>query len=313
MTLVWLGLALASTVAVLPLEGRVDEASLATDGLRDAFAVQGWEALGDTELSERLGDSALLDQAREHASSGRRQLDAGRNAQAVEELEDALGLHEEIGSAWLRRTELADLHYLLAVALLRDGGDPSGHLSRASRLVEDYEPPGGYRLELPAASAAYVPADRDIDWLQERLQVDALVLGELRRGRLTVFFIHDGVETRASRPIEVAPYPGEPLYGQVVYELLGVVEENETPVVEFIEVDRPEEPSHKQVSTSGSTQPVGLEVDEVRRVDRRRAWWVPVGLALVGASAGVALALNAEPAKGEAGPPRYTVVIETPR
>ena len=314
-----LGAVLARSVAVLPLEGEAQEAFLATEGLRDAFLVEGWTVLSDGDLDARLGEPETLDAAREYLASGRRNLDAGRTEEALTEFRASLELHDAIGSQWLRRAELADVHYFTGVALLRVNEDPSPHLASAARLVEGYEPPMGYGLGLPVVEAGGPPGEEELAWLSDRLDVDAMVLGELRAGRLTAYWVEGEVRRRASRSVRAAPFAGDVLYREMVAELMGltIAAEVEPGPMEYREVTR-SWPSEPTVTTEPEPAAVpeepGLVVSGTsRRIDNRLGWWAPVGLAVLGASAGAAWLINASAGQGGVSSPRYTVVIETPR
>jgi hypothetical protein len=317
-----LGVAVAGTVAVLPLGGQADEARIATEGLRDALVVEGWESLGDYELSDRFAEGDSLDDARELLASGRKSLDAGRSTDARDQLEQSLALHDRIGSEWLRRTELADVHYLLAVAETRSGGDPEPHLAEVGRLVEGYSPPATYGLKTPSTASAAPDVNR-LAGLRERLAVEVVVSGELRAGVLRVHWFDEGGLRSAERSVSVAPYAGDELYAGLVSELtqsgVAVVAEEQQPV-KFVEVERdeprdapvaptPPRPAEVAVTTPVQSPPERIDLD----LDRRQAWLAVGGVALLGGAVGVAVALNGDGAKGEEIPARYTVVIETPR
>lgn len=316
------GAAVAATVAVLPFEGQADEAGIATEGLRDALVVEGWESLGDYDLSDRFAEGDSLDDARELLASGRKSLDAGRSGDARDQLEQSLTLHEHIGSEWLRRTELADVHYLLAVAEARTGGDADPHLAEAARLVEGYSPPAIYGLKTP--SHVSTPPDvEQLSGLRERLSVEVVVTGELRADVLRVHWFDDAGLRSAERSVSVAPYAGDALYAALVSELgravVALVEPEQQPV-KFVEVERdepkdpprapgPRPPADVAVSTPTELPSKRVDTDH----GRRQALLAVGGVAVLGGAVGVAVALNGDGTKGEEIPARYTVVIETPR
>ncbi|MSQ00891.1 MAG: hypothetical protein EXR71_03235 [Myxococcales bacterium] len=123
--------ALAATLAVLPLDGRgvsAEEADEATELLRDALAADGrFDVPRGTAIGTALalGHETELRHAREQAAAGRALLGKGDARGAVAALDEAVSLHIPAGSAWARRSELADVAWAMADAHLRLGDTPA--------------------------------------------------------------------------------------------------------------------------------------------------------------------------------------------
>ncbi|MEN9784781.1 MAG: hypothetical protein RLZZ299_45 [Pseudomonadota bacterium] len=117
--------ALAGSVVLVDLDGygaSATEASEASDALRDALLFEaGVEALGASELAERLGaaHAAELAQARARLATGRSLLGTGNVSAAIPAFRDALRAHRDARSEVARRGEIADAAWWLAIALSR--------------------------------------------------------------------------------------------------------------------------------------------------------------------------------------------------
>ena len=121
-----------------------DDAQLVAQGLRDGFLEGGrFDPIASYEIAERLaaGHEDALRRARQMLTDARRQLDAGKNTEALRMLSEVLSLHELAGSRFGRRSELADAHYYLAVGLQKSGRstDAVQHLVEVLYLYPGYD------------------------------------------------------------------------------------------------------------------------------------------------------------------------------
>ena len=146
-----------------------------------------------------------------------------------------------------------------------------------------------------------------------------MVLGGLQTGRLSVYWIEGELRRSASRSVQAAPYAGDVLDREVVAELMGqtIAREVEARPVEYLEVDRSEP---EGIPVPSQPDPVALaeepgpvETSTQGRVGSRMGWWLPVGVSVLGASAGLAWFMNERATQGDVSSPRYTVLIEAPR
>jgi hypothetical protein len=189
-------LAFAGPVALLALDGRgVDAgtAEAASDALRDALVADGRM---EVEVAATIADSlgagheADLRKARERYAAGRKAWDQSDTGTAVASLTEAIRLHGLAGSAWTRRAELADAHWLLALCLLRDGRvlDGRAHLETVARLWPGYAQSRGTGSAVAlkmfgevegglARTEWTLPPDEEIAGLFEVLDAEWLVLG----------------------------------------------------------------------------------------------------------------------------------------
>ncbi len=233
----------AATVAVLDFDGygvTHDDAAWVSQGLRDAFLETSWLPLSDFDISDRLSVDHETDisSARRLVSDARKALDRGQASTALSKLRQAEQLHRASGSDIGRRPELADVLFFQAKASLNLGrrSDAKKALVECLYLYPGYPderaPSMGssQRSLFDEAQQAIEAAPRRVlnsaeaSRLQDRLAVDAVVIGYLasdgtvfaRLTRGTV--ISAEVKKVAS---EVPPFPGEPIYGQLVRGLVG--------------------------------------------------------------------------------------------
>ncbi len=237
------GVAQASTVAVLEFDGygvSYDDASLVSQGLRDAFLETSWLPLSDFDIADRLsaGHEGDISSARRLVSDARGALDRGQASTALSKLRQAQKLHLSAGSDIGRRPELADVSFFLARAYLS-----LGRRSDAKKALVDclYLFPGYPDHRAPSMSSGlrslFAEAGRQVEnspkrilnsddaaRIQDRLNADALVVGYLTSdGTVYARFTRDTtIEAEVSKSSgEVPPFPGQPIYGQLARELVG--------------------------------------------------------------------------------------------
>jgi hypothetical protein len=237
------GVVEASTVAVLDFDGygvSFDDAALVSQGLRDAFLETGWQPLSDFDIVDRLstGHEADVSSARRMVSGARQALDRGQASTALSKLRQAKKLHELAGSAVARRPEMADIAFFMGKAYLQLGrrGDARKVLVECLFLFPGYPdhraPPMGSGLKSVFAEAQKakdsesrrIMSSAEAANFQERLGVDAVVLGYLAADGTVFVRLNRGTTIAAEVTkiaSEVPPFPGEPIYGQIIAELLG--------------------------------------------------------------------------------------------
>jgi len=245
---VWLGLttspARAETVAVLDFDGygvTFDDAALVSQGLRDAFLETRWMPMSDFDIADRLGAGHESDiaQARRLVSDARAALDRGSASSALSKLRQAKKLHEYAGSPIARRPEMADLYFFIGRALLNLGRRSEARSSLVECL---FLYPGYAEHRAPSMGSGlrslFGEAQRHLDGnskrilstaevanLQSRLGVEAVVIGFLEAdGTIYTRLIKGTTIVNEVKKIasEVPPFPGEPIYGQIVRELAGL-------------------------------------------------------------------------------------------
>lgn len=237
------GVAQAATVAVLDFDGygvSFDDSALVSQGLRDAFLETSWLPLSDFDIADRLseGHEADISSARRLVSDARQALDRGQSSTALTKLRQAEKLHMSAGSDIGRRPELSDVHFFLARAYLGLGrrSDARAAVTECLYLFPGYvdhrAPSMGSAMEGLfdeagrgiASQPRRILSSAEAANLQSRLDVDAVVVGYLDSegvvfARLTRGTTIEG-EVR-KQAAEVPPFPGEPIYGQLVRELVG--------------------------------------------------------------------------------------------
>ncbi len=234
---------LASTVAVVDFDGygvSFDDSALVSQGLRDAFLETSWLPLSDFDIADRLsaGHEADISSARRLVSDARQALDRGQASTALSKLRQADKLHRAAGSEFGRRPELADVQFFLGRAYLNLGrrSDAKKALVECLTLFPGYPdhraPSMGSSLrslfdEAQRAidgSAKRVLSSAEAANLQNRLGVDAVVVGYLESDGTVFARITRGTTITSEvrrQATSVPPFPGEPIYGQLVRELVG--------------------------------------------------------------------------------------------
>lgn len=282
-----LSAALAQDVAVMDFDGYglpYDEVQMGAQGFRDAFLEDGsWFPLSEYEIANRLaqGHEAGISEARRLVAQARTELDKGNNDRALELLKQALELHDAAGSAWARRPEAADVHTFMGQALLARGrkAEAVDQLVEALYLYPGYPDHRATSLS-PQLAQAFDEAEArldeagprkhsvsELDGLAERLDVEAVVVGYVSLdGVVYARMIQHGAlagEVRQEMMV-VPPYPGEPIYLQMVDGLLGGAG-----VFDQV-VEGPSEPAFRDISAY-QEEPLDLDAEEPTRQRRRRA------------------------------------------
>lgn len=153
--LAFLSFAVASPLALLALDGRGVDATTAEDAtgaLRDALVADGrLDVMLAAPIAEALGQDheSDLKKARERYAAGRKAFDSADSSAAIAALTEAIRLHDLAGSSWVRRAELADARWLMALCLLREGRVLDGR----AQLVEVAELWPGYGRTRGAGSS----------------------------------------------------------------------------------------------------------------------------------------------------------------
>lgn len=358
----WLALLTSShalDVAVLPFDGYgaipYDEVQLASQGFRDAFLEDGTHfPLSEYEVANRVasGHQDDIAEARRLVAQARTSLDKGQPAAALSSLTVALDLHEASGSQWARRPEVADIHFFIGQALLASGrrAEAVAAFGEALYLYPAYDdaraPTLNSQAEQTFAEAARVldeapprsPALGELDALAGTLEADLIVIGEVDlSGTVSATLVQDGRvigETTRSMMV-VPPYPGEPIYVEMVEELLGggsapaVVDAPPDVVDDDVYYDLDEfEPEDRRVReplfTRQDDDSVGTISGDSKRAPRQQKkltqqWWFwTAAVAVVGGGTGTIVWLNmdgAEPTGSETvegHQPTYTVTLSTP-
>jgi len=354
-----LAAAQAADVAVLPFDGYgvpYDEVQLAPQGFRDALLESGAHSpLSEYEVTNRLsvGHEEQIAEARRLVAQARTSLDKGEPRAALSTLTQALELHEQADSAWARRPELADVHYFTGTALLSTGRRTEAITSFVEAL---YLFPGYAETRAPtmtpAISAALEdaeavldeadprrPAPGDLSRLGEALDVDLIVTGYVDlAGTVFVQMTADGrVVGESSRSMMVVPpYPGEPIYLDMVDEMLGGLPatseptETDQPTDEYYAITTPEalgpdrkplfakEPAEDELGTiSGDRKRTPRGKTRDKRVTEEWWFWTLGGVAVAGGIGGLVYMNTADgnpeqPDTVEGNDATYTVVVEGP-
>jgi tetratricopeptide (TPR) repeat protein len=244
MLLLFASAALAQDVAVMDFDGYglpYDEVQMGAQGFRDAFLEDGaWSPLSEYEIASRLaaGHEAGISEARRLVAQARTELDKGSYDRALDLLKQALELHDDAGSAWARRPEAADVHTFMGQALLARGrkAEALDQLTEALYLYPGYPEHRASSLS-PQMRQAFDEAEARLDeagprkhsnselqGLADRLDVEAVVVGYVSLdGLIYARMVRDGdlVGEVEQELMVVPPYPGEPIYLQMVGGLLG--------------------------------------------------------------------------------------------
>jgi hypothetical protein len=234
----------AVEVAVLDFDGYgvdFDDASLVSQGLRDAFLEEGsFFPLESFDITDRLavGRETNVSQARELVGQARVAMSSGRHARGIALLEQARKLHEEAGSALARRSELADLHYFQgeAYAALGQRSQALGAFELCLWLYPGYPETrargrSSSQVVALVAEAATRQANAERRMLSpqeagsvaDRLRVGAVVSGYVESsGRMHARMVQgDRVIGELTQTLEdFPPFPGDPIYIQLVASLL---------------------------------------------------------------------------------------------
>ena len=241
----------ANPLALLTLEGRgVDAATAqdATDALRDALVADGRiDVMLATPIAEAFatGHETDLKTAREGFASGRRAYDSSDSAGAISALTEAIRLHKLSGSAWVRRAELADARWLMALCLLREGRvlDGRDQLVDVATLWPGYGASRGAgsavatrmlaEVEEGLAKASWQPpSEAVLDTLFRVLDPGWLAVGALdAAGAVSVHVVgYDGserlVEGEVSLPVDSLEESWTDIAAQIA-EWVGVPEDDE--------------------------------------------------------------------------------------
>lgn len=222
-----LSLAAAAPLALLPLDGRGADAATAedaTEALRDALVADGrLDVMLGSPIAEALalGHESDLKKARERFAAGRKAYDGSDASAAIAALTEAIRLHDLAGSAWVRRAELADARWLMALCLLREGRvlDGRAQLVEVAKLWPGYGTSRGTgssvatrmlgEVEEGLAKESWtLPDDSALDGLFRALDPGWLALGALDgAGGVVVYVVYsdggvDSVDGVVSLPID---------------------------------------------------------------------------------------------------------------
>ena len=203
--------ALAATLAVLPLDGRgvtAEAADEATELLRDALAADGrFDVPRGTAIGTALavGHETELRHAREKAAAGRALLTKGDARGALTALEEAVSLRIPTGSAWSRRSELADVAWAMADAHIRLGDSQAARedlmalaqlwpgYTRSRAQTKGAAAKMSAEIELGAAKAPWEPpGEGQVAALFAALGSDHLLFGALDEGGTLRLSLYDG-------------------------------------------------------------------------------------------------------------------------
>ena len=232
----------AAEVAVLDFDSfglTHDEASLVSQGFRDAFLEEGrFFPLEGYDISDRLasGREEDLSRARFLVAEARTKLNAGRATQAIQMLEEAESLHRSAGSHIARRAQLSDVYFFLGQAQLRTnrGRDAQVSFQKMLKTYPGYQDIRAANVSTSVASAierAEVTRSgerrdlRDAGEVQSiaaRLGVSVVVVGVVdSNGQLHVRLIQEGrIQGEIRKQLqEVPPFPGDPIYLEMIKEL----------------------------------------------------------------------------------------------
>lgn len=354
-----LGSAYALDVAVLAFDGYgaipYDEVQLGSQGFRDAFLEEGSHfPLSEYDIANRVasGHEQDIAEARRLVAQARTSLDKGQPSSALSALSEALELHEASGSQWARRPEVADIHFFLGQALIKSGRRTEAVASFVEALylypayTEARAPVLNRTTESALIEAAQVldesphrqPSMRELEALSDTLRAELLVVGEVDlAGTISATLVRDGRvvgEVRREMMV-VPPYPGEPIYVEMVEELLGgtpsvAVVDELPPVVEDVyydldefETDTPRE--RQPLFGRDDEEAVGTISGASKRAPRgnnkklTQQWWFwTAAVAVVGGGTGAIVWLNVDGSDGtstetvEGHQPTYTVTLSTP-
>lgn len=358
MTLLLLSMAAqAQDVAVLPFDGygvQYDEVQMAPQGFRDALLeAGGYFPLSEYEVTNRLsaGHEDDIAEARRLVAQARTSLDKGEPSAALSSLTQALVLHESADSAWARRPEMADVHYFIGTALLAKGRRTEAVASFVEALYlypgygESRAPSMNPSIESALSEAAGVldaaeprrHAPSELARLATALDADLLVTGYVDIEGTVYAAMSEGDEIigEVSRSMMVVPpYPGEPIYLDMVDEMGGgamsVAVSSDEPVTEdFYAIDGPSEQPQRDRLAVFDREPdeeeVGVISGDSKRAPRGRRrtkriteeWWFWTlgGVAVAGGVGGLVYMNTADgnpdaPDSVDGHDATYTVVVE---
>ncbi len=337
--------ALADSVAVLPLDGRGvsgEEAAAATEVLRDTLGLEGLQVPLATALVGALtaGHEDALQSARTRYAEGRAALARARPADAVRALDESARLHITAGSAWTRRTELADVAWSLAEARLA-AGDPLAAREDLTALAQFWP---AYAASHPVVkgTAARMLAEVDeglartpwsppdegtLSGLLSAAGTDALVVGSVDAGGAVRLLVYTGeasdeeVTTSVQLPVNPAGLEWEALAGQVAARLRS----DTTPAVPAPAAPVPSLSAERLTATAREPEVNRSGRDETVRIRTVRGadptatpitsrWWFWVGMvALIGGGTSAAVvAAQPAPVATEYETPSYAVVVTPP-
>ncbi len=239
------GRALAiQTVVVLDLDGygvSYETTEVMSQGLRDGFLEEGtFDPLSAYDITEGLsaGQQQNITTARTRLAEARKQMEAGSNVAALRTMAEVLSIHEEAWSWVGRRSELADVHYYIAVAMAASGrkADAVAHLVEAFHLFPAYD---SERAVNPPASMArlFVDAYNQLDQGERRSIPGAQIatIGDKLGARYVVtgYVVEDGtvhaslfqdgrlINETTEYAEELPLYPGDPLFLDIATHLVG--------------------------------------------------------------------------------------------
>jgi len=232
----------AAEVAVLDFDSfglTHDEASLVSQGFRDAFLEEGrFFPLEGYDISDRLasGREEDLSRARFLVAEARTKLNAGRATQAIQMLEEAESLHRSAGSHIARRAQLSDVYFFLGQAQLRTnrGRDAQESFQKMLKTYPAYQEIRAANVSTSVASAIErAEATRlgqrrdlrdagEVQSIANRLGVSVVVVGVVdSNGQLHVRLIQEGrIQGEIRKQLQdVPPFPGDPIYLEMIKEL----------------------------------------------------------------------------------------------
>lgn len=333
-----------------------DEVQMGAQGFRDAFLEDGsWFPLSEYEIANRLaqGHEAEISEARRLVAQARTELDKGNADRALDLLKQALELHDGAGSAWARRPEVADVHTFMGQALLARGrkAEAVDQLTEALYLYPGYPEHRASSLS-PQLAQAFDEAEArideagprkhgssELDGLAERLGVEAVVVGYVSLdGVVYARMVQHGelVGEVSQELMVVPPYPGEPIYLQMVEGLLGgagvfVDEGQDAGGPDFQDISAYEDeslgtldagpaPRERRRRIQDEDEGIGTISGDSRRAPSQRkpvlqSWWFWGGaVAVAGGAGGLVWWTSQEggdtPESVQGHRPSYTVVLE---
>jgi len=237
----------AEEIAVLDFDGygvSFDDASLVSQGFRDAFLEEGsFFPLEAFDITERLaqGFEADIAQARQLVGSARTSIGAGNYSRGLSLLDQARQLHESAGSALANRPEMADVYFFQGQAYMKLGqrsravtsfekclwlypgyGETRARSGNSSQVMSALEEAAGRQTSADRRKLGPEMAAR----LAARLDVGAVVSGYLDETGVIYARMTRGsrlVGELRRRSEEIPPFPGDPIYLQMVKELVAGV------------------------------------------------------------------------------------------
>lgn len=332
-------LAAAAPIALLALDGRGVDAEVAQDvtsALQDAMVADGrLDVMLAAPIADALGvdHEADLKKARERVAAGRKSYESSATPAAITALTEAIELHRVAGSAWVRRAELADAHWLLALCLLRDGKVLEGRaeLEQVARLWPGYGRTRGSgsgvaarvldEVEAGLARESWtIPSDEILDGLFRDLEPEWLAVGVVdAAGSVSVHLLErTGNGARVDGVVALPVDSLEFAYASIasaIAEVTGGVDE--PPEDEPIEAALARSTDSTAAAPPDSGRPVTIRERGTIRYDDRPVtakWWFWTSVvAVLGGTSAVAIVLAQPPTVVEVqNPDTYTISVATP-